>query len=139
MYFSQLLMDELEAALESGPIARRTELLRRVTDLFLGGADNFSTEQVSLFDDVMSQLVTHIEGRVLAELSTRLAPVANAPSGVIQRLARDDDIAISGPVLQHSERLTDDELVEIARSKGREHLLKISGRDRLSEAVTDVL
>jgi uncharacterized protein (DUF2336 family) len=133
------VMAELDAALQSGSVAKRTALLRRVTDLFLGGADNYSAEQVALFDDVMSRVITRIEARVLSELSARLAPIANAPVAVIQRLARDDDIVISGPVLQHSERLTDDDLVEIAKSKSQEHLFKISGRPRLSDGVTDVL
>jgi len=136
---SQLMITELEVALQNGSIAKRTELLRRVTDLFFGGTDTYSAEQLSLFDDVFSRLIDHIEGKVLSELSTRLAPIANAPAKVIQRLARDDDIVISGPVLQHSQRLTDDDLIEIAKSKSQEHLLKVSGRANLNEAVTDVL
>src|SRR2546425_1413860 len=122
------VIDDLETTLQSGSAARRHELLRRVTDLFLGGADNFSEDQILLFDDVMSRLISHIEETALAELSVRLAPVANAPVGVIRRLACDDDIVISGPVLEQSERLTDDDLVDIARSKSQEHLLKIAGR-----------
>jgi len=133
------VIDELEAALQSGSMTRRTEMLRRVTNLFLGTPDNFSKEQVSLFDDVMSRLMTQIEHRVLVELGGRLAPISTAPTGVIQRLARDDDITVSGPVLEHSERLTDEDLVEIAQSKGQQHLLKISSRPRLNEGITDVL
>ena len=139
MSVSRSVLDELDAALQSGSIAKRTELLRRVTDLFLSGAENYSVEQVALFDDVMSRVITQIEGKVLSELSARIAPIANAPDAVIQRLARNDDIVISGPVLQHSERLTDDDLVAIARSKSQQHLFKISGRQRLNEVVTDVL
>jgi len=139
MSVSRSMMDELEVTLQTGSNAKRTETLRRVTDLFLNGADNFSTEQISLFDDVLNRLIAHIEGTVLAELSVRLAPVTNAPAGVIRRLARDDNVVISGPVLQQSERLTDDDLVEIANSKSQEHLFKISGRPGLTETVTDVL
>src|SRR5690349_9379351 len=112
MSTSQSMITELEVALQNGSIARRTELMRRVTDLFLGGTHTFSEEQISLFDDVLSRLIDHIEGKVLSELSARLAPIANAPTKVIHRLARDDDIVISGPVLQHSQRLTDDDLIE---------------------------
>jgi uncharacterized protein (DUF2336 family) len=101
--------------------------------------NSYSSEQVSLFDDVISRLITDIEKRVLAELAARLAPIENAPAGVIQRLARDDDITIAGPVLQKSECLTDENLIEIAGSKGQEHLLEISHRAGLNEAVTDVL
>ena len=134
-----LLIDELESALQSSSMAKRTEFLRRVTDLFLGGADHFSPQQVSLFDGVMTRLIAQIERKVLAELSQRLAPVANAPAAVVQRLASDDDIAVAGPVLQESARLTDDHLVEIAAGKGQQHLVSISRRSQLNEKVTDVL
>lgn len=136
---SQALIDDLEAALKNGSTERRTEILRRVADLFLGLCNVYSEEEVALFDTVILRLVSHIEQRALVQLSHRLAPVANAPVGVVGRLARDDDIAISGPVLTQSERLTDDDLVEIASSKGQQHLLKIAGRARLNEVVTDVL
>jgi len=75
---------------------------------------------------------------VLAQLGRQFAPVANAPTGVMARLARDDDIAISGPVLAQSQRLTDDDLIEIASTKSRDHLLKIAGRARLNEAITEI-
>lgn len=136
---SQLLIDELEVALRSGSISRRTEMLRRVTDFFFSRVDQFSPEHLRLLDEVMTKAVVYIEGKVRAELSTRLAPVARAPDGIIRRLANDDDIAVAGPVLEQSERLTEDDLVEIAKVKGRDHLLKLSSRSQLGEAVTDVL
>jgi uncharacterized protein (DUF2336 family) len=92
-----------------------------------------------LFDDVMTRLIGHIETRTLAELSARLAPIANAPTGVIRRFAYDDAIAVSGPVLSQSERLTDDDLIAIASSKSQAHPTHIARRPRLSEAVTDTL
>ena len=135
----QSLIDDLESALRNGSTERRTEIMRRVADLFLGGCDDYSEAEVALFDDVIGRLIRHIEHRALAQLSHRLAPVANAPARVIGCLARDDDIAVSGPVLKQSERLSDADLVEIAGSKSRQHLLKIAARARLNEAVTDVL
>src|SRR5580698_6287532 len=47
------LLDELEAALASGSIARRIDILSRLTDLFLNGAEHYSEDQVGIFDDVM--------------------------------------------------------------------------------------
>lgn len=63
----------------------------------------------------------------------------NAPIEVIRRLAKDDSIAVAQPVLSQSARLTSDDLVEIAKSKGQEHLLAIAERRNLTSAVTDVL
>ena len=73
------------------------------------------------------------------ELSWDIAPLPNAPSKVIRRLAADDDIGVAGPVLAQSPRLTDQNLVEIAESKGQMHLSKIAERKQLSPVVTDVL
>ena len=58
---------------------------------------------------------------------------------MIRRLARDNEIGVAGPVLSESKRLTTRDLSEIARTRGDVHLLAISGRERLKEAVTDVL
>jgi uncharacterized protein (DUF2336 family) len=133
------LIDELEAALSVGGEYRRVEILTRITDLFVGRAECFSEEQIGLFDDVMARLVTDIETKARAILAQRLAPVANAPSGVIRSLAFDDDIEVAQAVLQHSERLDDSALVANASSKSQRHLFAISQRRQLNEAVTDAL
>jgi uncharacterized protein (DUF2336 family) len=133
------LIGDLEAALKGGSSERRVEILRHVADLFLSQCSVYTEHQVALFDTVILRLIGHIEQRALAQLSERFAPVANAPAGVIGQLARDNDIAIAGPVLEQSARLTDEDLVEIAGSKNQQHLLRIAGRAQLSEVVTDVL
>jgi hypothetical protein len=55
------LLDELQATLAHGTVARRVEALRRVTDLFLNNAVDYSDEQIDLFDDVFQCLILHIE------------------------------------------------------------------------------
>ena len=47
-------------------------------------------------------------------------------------LALDDEIAVAGRVLALSDRLTTQDLVEIAMAKGQSHLLAISRRSRAS-------
>ena len=133
------LIAELEEAIKSGSNERRVDTLRSVTDLFLRDADKFNEAQVNLFDDVLRHLIERIEAKALAELSARLAPVGNSPTGVIRQLARHDDIAVAEPVLTKSPRLTADDLIEIAQVKGMAHLLAISGRAHLDEPVTDQL
>ena len=54
-------------------------------------------------------------------------------------LAFDDAIEVAGPVLLHCERLDANALLENAKTKSQNHLLAISGRKTLVEAVTDVL
>jgi len=133
------LIDELEAAVTSGTIARRIEMLTRVTDLFIDGAPRYSGEQIDVFDDVMVRLVSTIEAKARARLAHRLAPIANAPTHVINMLAVDDDIEVAHPVLSQSERVDESVLLASASTKSQLHLFAIAQRKSLSEAVTDVL
>ena len=133
------LLDELQTTLAHGTVARRVETLRRVTDLFINGAVDFSDEQIGLFDDVFRCLMVHIETSARALLSKRLAPINTAPPLTIRALAFDDLIEVAAPVLSQSERLDDEVLIETARSKSQAHLMAISTRRVLSGAVTDVL
>jgi uncharacterized protein (DUF2336 family) len=94
---------------------------------------------MKLFDGVLMRMIGHIETRALAELGGRLAPVDGAPVEVIRHLANHDEIVVAGPVLKDSKQLTSDDLVDIARRKSQDHLLAISGRSEIDEAVTDVL
>jgi uncharacterized protein (DUF2336 family) len=136
---SESLLDELQTTLAHGTVARRVETLRRVTDLFINGAVDYSDQQIELFDDVFQCLTDHIETSARTLLAKRLAPIAKAPPQTMRRLALDDQIEVAAPVLSGSERLDDDALIETARNKSQAHLLAISIRKVLSRAVTDVL
>ena len=133
------LLDELETAIQSGSSERRAEMLARITDLFVDNAPRVNDEQVGVFDDVFEHLIREIESEAMLQLSDRIAAVDNAPERLIRRLAHDDAIEISGPVLARSDRIGEDELVAIARTKSQAHLAAIAGRAGLGEQVTDVL
>ena len=106
--------------------------LPRITTSVRRGAQHFNDDHVGLFDDVLCQLIAEIETKARAELSRRMAPIANAPTELVRRLAHDDDISVAGPVLEQSPRLAETDLVDIAETKGQAHLLAISGRARKS-------
>ena len=133
------LFDDLDAALQSGSSEKRVAMLRQVTDLFLSEADRLNEEQIGVFDGVLVQLIERIETRTLAEISERLAPVANAPTDLTLNLARHSEIGIARPILTNSTRLTTADLVEIAKTRSQDHLLAISERAQIETAVTDVL
>jgi uncharacterized protein (DUF2336 family) len=133
------LIPELEEVVQHGTREKRAETLQRITSLFLDGAATYSDEHVDLFDDVFVLLIKEIENKARAELSTRLAPVGNAPVKVLRTLAKDDDIAVAGPVLQLAPALPEADLVDVAKTKSQAHLQAISSRRILGEAVTDVL
>ena len=142
------IADEVEAAIQAGSAEKHLETFRRVTDLFLTTAHGCGEEQIELFGHVLERLIKTVELRALAdvsakialaEISSQLASVKQAPPAVIRRLAGNDEIAVAGPVLTESARLSAEDLVELAQSKSEAHLLAISGRWWLTEIVTDAL
>ena len=142
------IVDEVETAINTGSAEKRLETIKRVTDLFLSSAVKLNGEQIELFDNVLERLIKTIELRAIADISARialaemsgkLAPIAQAPPSVIRRLARNDEIAIAGPVLTESARLGTEDLLEIAETKGEQHLVAVSGRWWLKEVITDAL
>jgi uncharacterized protein (DUF2336 family) len=142
------IADEVEAAIKAGSTEKHLDTLRQVTDLFLVSADGYSGEQIELFGDVLERLIRTVELRALAdvsarialaEMSTQFASIKQAPPAVVRRLAQNDEISIARPVLTESARLSADDLVELAQTKGEQHLLAISGRWWLTEVVTDAL
>src|SRR4029079_3614916 len=121
------IADEVEAAIKAGSTEKHLDTRKRVTDLFLVSADGYSGEQIELFGDVLERLIKTVELRALvdisarialAEMSTQLASIKQAPPAVVRRLAHNDEISIARPVLTESARLTAEDLVELAQTKG---------------------
>jgi uncharacterized protein (DUF2336 family) len=133
------LIPELEEALRRISADKHGDTVRRVTDFFVAGASRFGELHVCLFDRILGRLIATMEGPALVELARTLAPIPNAPPDVIRRLARDDAIAVAGPVLTRSSCLHEQDLIEIARTKSQAHLFAISGRTTVSEPITDIL
>ncbi|MGA7074143.1 DUF2336 domain-containing protein [Bradyrhizobium sp.] len=133
------LIDQLEDALGDKNLARRAEVLRKVTDLFVLKSGTFSEDQIALFDVVMGRLLENIESAARAQFGSRIARLPDAPREVVRLLAADAAIEVAGPLLAHSERIDVDTLVDSAKTQSQDHLLAISGRKILAEAVTDVL
>lgn len=133
------LIQQLDSSISNSTDERRSAMLRHLTDLFLVGSDQYSDEEVDLIDDVFVRLVTTIEESSRALLAIRLGPVASAPPKILRLLACDDTIEVASPVLTQAERLDTETLIECAQTKNQEHLLAISRRKSLPEALTDVL
>jgi uncharacterized protein (DUF2336 family) len=137
----QAVLAELDLRLPETTYSWRSTALRQIVDLFLSGSEFYGREQVALFDAVIERLIQKMDRTDLAELSNKLAPVANAPVKVIGRLARHPDIAVCGPMLEKAKVLADSDIVEIA-DKDRidpNVLTKIAQRPCLNTALTDIL
>lgn len=136
---SAALVADLETAMRSGSPERRVQMLRQMTDLFLSDADRLNEQQISVFDGVLVRLIERVEERTLAQLSDQFSELSFAPREVVRQLAYHEQVAVAGPVLTRSQRLSDDDLIDIAKKRGQDHLLAISHRASLNESLTDVL
>jgi len=73
-------------------------------------------------------------------LSEALKDVVDAPGDIIRHLAKDMEVVVSGPILQYSPVLTDEDLIEIISSRHAEGALSaISKRQKISESVSDAV
>jgi len=135
----QSLIDELEEAITRKDLRQRAAVMRRVTDLFILNGGEFTEEHVAMFDDVMSRLVVAIDSSARAEFGDLIAKHPNAPTQTSRILALDEEIEVARPFLLHSKQLDDATLIEGAKAKSQDHLLAISQRDSIGEAVTDII
>jgi uncharacterized protein (DUF2336 family) len=135
------LIAELEATAKDGAPERRSRILQGVAQLFLSlsAAGSLNPDQVAVFDSVLLRLMERMDPRRLAELSGALAEVASAPEATVRKLARHENPSVAAPVLLKSPSLTEADLIEIATHFGQQHLVAISNRPSLNEALTDAI
>jgi uncharacterized protein (DUF2336 family) len=127
----------LEDAVSKGTAESRRRALWHATDCLISGS--YTEEQIWAFGEIIGRLAQEIEVGARVRLANELAASKNAPTDVVSTLARDDLIDVAGPILQHSERLDANTLISCARDKGQQHLLAISKRRTVPNAITDVL
>jgi uncharacterized protein (DUF2336 family) len=136
---SAALIAELDEAVDGRSPERRADILRQVTSLFLSDAHRLSESQIGVFDDVLIRLIERADTSTLVLLSNDLCQASSAPRKAIRKLAFHRDASVAAPVLKRSNRLSDDDLVEIANTCGQQHLLAISGRQTIHESLSDPL
>ena len=117
---------------------KRRELLREVTDLFLADDEAYSTVERDHFGAIMGRLAKDMEVAVRTDLAHTLAALPTAPRAIIQQLAN-DEFRVAHEVIEKSPVLEDQDLVEIAHSKGQEYLEAIAVRPKVSPVVSDAL
>ncbi len=133
------LIPGLDEIIRQGDPKRLAEAARRISELFLSGAAHLRPDHVTLFDNILIDLVSHTEIAARVDLAERLSVIANAPRTLVGQLAREDEISVAGPLLRRSPVIDEGALIEIARLKGQGHLLAMSERPKLSPDVTDVI
>ena len=133
------LIPGLDDLVRRGDPKQSAEAVRRISELFLQGAERFRPDHVDLFDSILTDLTAHTDADVRAELSERLSAIVNAPPMLMRELVRANDINIAGPLLRRSPAIDERMLIDIAMVKGQPHLLAMSERTTLPPDLTDVI
>ena len=121
-------LPELIALAHESSSESRRALLRELTDHFFGTSVRSGAED-QLYGEVLSDLSAEMETAVRAELGLRFASRSDAPRSLIRRLAADQEVEVAGEILRQSPMLSDQDLLDVARIRGQEHLRAISGRE----------
>lgn len=121
-------------------IMERDQLFRNMAQLYSYVSDRCDDEQIAQYDEVLCQLAELVEQEARAHVAKLLAPLDRAPGNVVVKLAN-DDIEVARPLLEFSNVLSDDDLIEIIVNQTELHRVAIAGRtavtERVGEAIVD--
>ncbi len=116
----------------------RRELLREVTDLFFETSGARNNRESALFDEVLQLVAAEMQEGVLAELAETFADAADAPVGLLRDLAN-HAFEVAGPVLQRSNVLDEQTLLQVVNCQSQEHIKAVAEREDVSEVVSDAI
>ena len=116
----------------------RTSLAEKIARLAPGLSTDERNEVRRMTYEALVILARDQVMRVRQILSETLKDVADAPPEIIGRLARDAELAVSAPLLEYSQVLTDDDLLAIIKSDPIQGALSaISRRKSVTEVLSD--
>lgn len=119
-------------------IVERDQLFRNMAQLYSYVSDRCDDEQVSQYDEVLCQLAELVETEARAHVAKLLAPLDRAPGNVVVKLAN-DSIEVAQPLLEFSNVLSDDDLIEIVQNQSEDHRVAIAGRNLVAERVGEAI
>lgn len=120
--------------------AVRGSLAEKIAHLSAGLNANETDKLRRMTYEALDKLARDQAVHVRQVISETLKDIADAPQPIIQQLARDTESVVSGPVLQYSPVLTEDDLLEIIEgSSGRGTLSFVSRRRNVGEKLADAI
>jgi uncharacterized protein (DUF2336 family) len=117
----------------------RASLFEKVAGLWQDDAAELSDASQDVMDQILTDLVTDVEGAVRARVAESLAAKTQVPRKLVEALAADADIAVSGPLLARCAMLAEKLLMRVARDGGVVHRQAIAKRSSVSISLSDAL
>ncbi|MGV3490467.1 MAG: DUF2336 domain-containing protein [Devosia sp.] len=119
-------------------IVEREQLFRNMAQLYSYVSDRCDDEQVAQYDEVLCQLAELVEAEARAHVAKLLAPLERAPGNVVVKLAN-DLIEVAQPLLEFSNVLSDDDLIDIIMNQSEDHRVAIAARQVVTERVGEAI
>lgn len=115
---------------------QRAETAEKVSAAFSAGA--LSDEERKIAEEIFRIMVQDAEVRVRQALSESLKNNPQVPHDVAIDLAQ-DVVEVATPIIQFSDVLTDEDLIEIVRNCDEDHQVVVAKRDTVSTEVSEAL
>jgi len=103
------------------------------------GEGELSEAEGQLAQEIFQIMVKDAETRVREALAKNLQSAPNLPRDLANRLAHDISDTVALPIIQFSEVLTDEDLVEIVRTQPETRQVAVAERPAVSETVADAI
>jgi uncharacterized protein (DUF2336 family) len=131
-----LSQEDVNKLLADPSAETRAETAAKIAQDF--DTDRLSAEEREMAREIFRIMAKDAEVRVREALSRNLKENPAVPHEVAKALAQDVD-SVALPILQFSDVLTDEDLIEIVRSQGASKQVAIAKRSTVSETVSTAL
>jgi uncharacterized protein (DUF2336 family) len=117
----------------------RASLFEKIAALWLDDATELTGQSQDAMDQILADLVSDVESAVRARVAEGLAARPTVPKQLIEILASDPDIQVSGPVLSQCAMVAEKILLRVARDGGAVHRQAIAKRAGVPVTLSEAL
>ncbi|MDX1948936.1 MAG: DUF2336 domain-containing protein [Rickettsiales bacterium] len=133
----KLSTEDVKMLTQQGNLETKVKVVDKISGQY--ATKGFSDKEKGLAEEIFRLLIKYAEVGVRKSLAENLMNTDEVPRDVLLTLAKDID-DVSRPILEFSQILTDDDLVEIIKtSNSTEKQIAIARREGLSENVSGAL
>jgi uncharacterized protein (DUF2336 family) len=133
----KLSFDDVERLMKDPSPASRSETARSVAASYQ--SPDLNPNERAIAEDIFRVLIQDAQERVRQALSENLKSAAGLSPGVARSLAKDVSDNVALPIVQFSEALSEDDLIEIVREQSDARQVAVAGREDVTENVSDAI
>lgn len=133
----KLSFDDVERLMKDPSPSSRSETARSVAASFQ--SQDLDPNERAIAEDIFRVLIQDAQERVRQALSENLKSAPGLSPGVARALAKDVSDHVALPIVQFSEALSENDLIEIVREQSEARQVAVAGREDVTEDVSDAI